>query len=47
MDGDNSIEGRVIDITLFSVIISLPNQNKIYYPNNLAVQKPIITTKYE
>lgn len=47
LDGDNSIEGKVEDITLFSVVISLANQNKIHYPNNLAVQKPIITTKYE
>jgi len=47
LDGENSIEGKVIDITLFSVIISTPNQNKIHYPNNLAIQKPIITTKYE
>lgn len=47
IDGDNSIEGKVMDITLFSVVISSANQNKIYYPNNLAVQKPIITIKYE
>lgn len=47
LDGENSIEGKVIDITLFSVIISTANQNKIHYPNNLAIQKPIITTKYE
>ena len=47
LDGENSIEGKVIDITLLSVIISTPNQNRIHYPNNLAIQKPIITTKYE
>jgi small-conductance mechanosensitive channel len=47
LDGENSIEGKVIDITLFSVIITTPNQNKMHYPNNLAIQKPIITTKYE
>lgn len=41
-EGDNSIQGEVLDITLFSIKIQLADGNVISYPNNLAVQKPII-----
>ncbi len=41
MDGDNSVEGKIIDITLFYINIK-GTDNKMYsYPNNLAIQKPI------
>ncbi|MEM9856034.1 MAG: mechanosensitive ion channel family protein [Bacteroidota bacterium] len=41
MDGDNSVEGEISDISLFYVEIKGEN-NRIYtYPNNLAIQKAI------
>jgi len=41
IDGDNSVEGKVDDITFFFIRIKLPNGDKVTYPNNLAIQKPI------
>lgn len=42
MDGDNSVEGMVFDLTLFSVVIKNDEGQKIIYPNNLALQKGIV-----
>ena len=44
-EGDNSITGKVVDITLFSVRLQLDTGDEIAYPNNLAIQKPIIQLK--
>jgi len=41
MDGDDSVEGKVDDITLFFLKIKLPTGEVITYPNNVAIQKPI------
>lgn len=41
IDGDNSVEGKIDDITFFFIRITLPNGEKVTYPNNLAIQKPI------
>lgn len=41
IDGDNSVEGKVVDLTFFFIIIKLDNGDKVTYPNNLAIQKPI------
>ncbi|MEH0154977.1 mechanosensitive ion channel domain-containing protein [Limibacter armeniacum] len=46
-DGDNSIEGEVIDINLFNVRILDERGNQVSYPNNLAVQKPIINIRLD
>ena len=41
IDGDNSIEGEVMDITLFYIKVKTEN-NEIYScPNNVAIQKAI------
>ncbi len=45
MDGDNSVSGKVIDMTIFSIKILLDSGEKLSYPNNLAIQKPIIELK--
>lgn len=42
IDGDNSVEGTVSDITLFSIKIDTAEGDQVSYPNNLAIQKPII-----
>jgi len=41
-EGDNSISGKVLDITMFSIKLKLENGEIISYPNNLAIQKPIV-----
>ncbi|NJN28526.1 MAG: mechanosensitive ion channel family protein [Cyclobacteriaceae bacterium] len=41
IDGDNTVEGLVDDITFFFIKIKLPSGELVTYPNNLAIQKPI------
>lgn len=41
IDGDNSVEGVVIDITLFNIEIKTAEGRTVTYPNNLAIQKPM------
>jgi len=45
VDGDNSAEGVVIGLSLFSIQIQANDGNDIYYPNNLAIQKSIVHLK--
>ena len=45
LDGDNSITGKVKDINIFSLKIETDDKNEVSYPNNLAIQKPIIRIK--
>ncbi len=42
IDGDDSIRGRIIDITLFYMRIEIEDGSIISYPNSLALQKPIL-----
>ncbi|MDW3195831.1 MAG: mechanosensitive ion channel [Cytophagales bacterium] len=42
IDGDNSIEGKIEDITLFYIRIRTTDHQVVVYPNNLAIQKPIL-----
>lgn len=42
IDGDNSIEGTIMDITLFYVMIETMDHKMCSYPNNLAIQKPLL-----
>ncbi|MEQ9424588.1 MAG: mechanosensitive ion channel [Cyclobacteriaceae bacterium] len=42
IDGDNSVEGKVTDITIFSIKIKTSENKIVSYPNNLAIQKPIV-----
>ncbi|MFT7037240.1 MAG: MscS family membrane protein [Cyclobacteriaceae bacterium] len=42
IDGDNSIIGTVKNISLFSIKIQNEEGQIISYPNNLAIQKPIV-----
>jgi small-conductance mechanosensitive channel len=43
VDGDNSIEGVIIDLNLFAMIIKDEQGRKVSYPNNVALQKAIIS----
>ncbi len=42
VDGDNSITGMVKEISLFFIWIITDDGNTVSYPNNLAIQKPIV-----
>jgi small-conductance mechanosensitive channel len=42
IDGDNSIEGEVKNISPFNLKIMTGEGHLIFYPNNLAIQKPIM-----
>ena len=42
IDGDNSVAGIVRNISLFSVKIENDEGQLVSYPNNLAIQKPIV-----
>lgn len=42
IDGDNSIIGEIIEISLFQIEILDEDDNIILYPNNLFLQKPIM-----
>lgn len=42
VDGDNSLEGTIVDINMFQVLIEDTERNLINYPNNLLIQKPLI-----
>lgn len=42
IDGDNSAEGEVVGLSLFSISIKREDGHIVYYPNNLAIQKSIV-----
>ena len=45
MDKDDSVEGKVSDITFFNIHIENDEGVIISYPNNLALQRPIVLMK--
>ena len=45
IDGDNSISGEIIEISLFQIEIEDADGNIVLYPNNLFIQKPIMKIK--
>jgi small-conductance mechanosensitive channel len=42
IDGDNSVEGKIKEISLFQTELNDLDGNLIIYPNNLLLQKPVI-----
>lgn len=42
VDGDNSITGKIVEISLFQIHIANEEGDLVIYPNNLFIQKPII-----
>jgi len=42
VDGDNSLEGKITDMTMFSIQLEDDDHHVISYPNNLAMQKPVV-----
>ncbi len=45
LDGDNTVEGKIIDMTLFHVLLEGKDQKLISYPNNIFIQKVIVGNK--
>ncbi|QJA06977.1 mechanosensitive ion channel [Thermosulfurimonas marina] len=42
VDGDNSVEGEILDMGLFNVKIRTSQGGIVLYPNNLFLQKPVV-----
>lgn len=45
VDGDNSVEGIIVDLNMFSIVIKNDEGHRVTYPNNLAMQKAIVMLK--
>ncbi|MDA3945395.1 MAG: mechanosensitive ion channel [Helicobacteraceae bacterium] len=42
VDGDNSVEGTIQEISLFQIELKDSDNHTILYPNNLLLQRPVI-----
>lgn len=42
LDGDNTVEGMIYDLTLFTLLIKNEEGKIVTYPNNLVLQKAIV-----
>lgn len=42
MDGGNYIDGRIIEINLFSTVLRTKDNEQVVYPNNLLVSRPVV-----
>lgn len=42
MDGENTVEGVILDISMFQVLLEDSEGNIVNYPNNLLIQKPFV-----
>jgi small-conductance mechanosensitive channel len=45
LDGENTVVGKIKEITLFQVELETKNGDRVYYPNNFFMQRPIIKLK--
>ncbi len=42
IDGENTVEGTIVDISMFQVLLEDGEGNTINYPNNLLIQRPFV-----
>ncbi|QXO16533.1 MULTISPECIES: mechanosensitive ion channel family protein [Vibrio] len=42
VDGANHVEGRIVDMTFLNVVLDTVDGNRILYPNNLFIVRPVI-----
>jgi small-conductance mechanosensitive channel len=42
IDGSNHVEGKIVEINLFSTVLLTKNNDQVVYPNNLIVSRPVI-----
>ncbi|GJM13130.1 MAG: hypothetical protein DHS20C12_15330 [Pseudohongiella sp.] len=45
LDKDDSVEGTIVDIGMFQVLLEDSEQNLVNYPNNLLIQRPFLKLK--
>ncbi|MBT5720181.1 MAG: mechanosensitive ion channel, partial [Gammaproteobacteria bacterium] len=45
IDAENTLEGKIVDIKVFQVLLIDSEGNLINYPNNLLIQKPFMKLK--
>tara|TARA_R110002073_G_scaffold68577_1_gene170393 strand:+ start:1452 stop:1967 length:516 start_codon:yes stop_codon:yes gene_type:complete len=45
LDGENTIEGTIIDINIFQVLLEDKDRNLVNFPNNLLIQKAFVKIK--
>lgn len=42
IDGNNSLEGDISEIHLFNTVLTTKDQERIIYPNNLIISRPVV-----
>ena len=42
IDGGNYLEGRIIEINLFSTVLRTKDNEQVVYPNNLLISRPVV-----
>ncbi len=42
IDGGNHLEGRIVEINLFSTVLRTKDNEQVVYPNNLLISRPVI-----
>ncbi|MDR6982339.1 small-conductance mechanosensitive channel [Rheinheimera pacifica] len=42
MDGGNYLEGRIVEINLFSTVLRTKDNEQVVYPNNLLISRPVV-----
>ncbi|MDX1392086.1 MAG: mechanosensitive ion channel [Rheinheimera sp.] len=42
VDGGNFVEGRIVEINLFSTVLRTKDNEQVVYPNNLLVSRPVV-----
>jgi len=46
IDGSNYVEGRVLEINLFSTVLVTKHNEQVVYPNNLIVSRPVVVQQH-
>uniref|UniRef100_A0A486XTG3 Small-conductance mechanosensitive channel n=1 Tax=Rheinheimera sp. BAL341 TaxID=1708203 RepID=A0A486XTG3_9GAMM len=42
IDGANYLEGRIVEINLFSTVLRTKDNEQVVYPNNLLISRPVV-----
>lgn len=42
IDGSNAIEGKIVEVNLFSTVLQTVQGERVVYPNNLIVSRPVV-----
>lgn len=41
IDGENSVTGKIVDMTMFNIYLETESKSLVTYPNNVIIQKPV------